>query len=94
MPHAGAFGFEVFFVVGVRGQADGELLDDFEAVAFEADDFFGVVGEQADAAQAEIAEDLGAHAVVPQVGGEAEFFVGLDGVESLFLKFVGVDFSG
>ena len=70
------------------------MLGDFEAVAFEADDFFRVVGEEFDAADAKVVEDLGAHAVVAEVGGEAEFFVGLDGVESLLLKLVGVDFRG
>ncbi len=39
-------------------------------------------------------EDLCAHAVVAEVGGEAEFFVGFDGIEALFLEFVGVDFCG
>lgn len=68
-----AFGFEVFFVVAVGFDADGDLLGDFEAVAFEADDFFGVVGEEADFVEAKIDEDLGAEAVFAEVHGEAEF---------------------
>lgn len=65
--HADALGFEVSLVVGIGGEGDGELLGDFEAVAFEADDFFGVVGHQADFPDAEVGEDLGSHAVVAEV---------------------------
>jgi hypothetical protein len=53
--HADALGFEIFLVVRICGQGNGELLDDFQAVAIETDDFLGIVGEQADAAHAEIA---------------------------------------
>ncbi len=67
MAHPGFFGFEVFLVVGIGGEGDGELLDDFESVSCEADDFFGVVGEEADAADAEVVEDLSAHSVVAEV---------------------------
>ena len=65
--HPVALGFEVFFVVGVGGEGDGDLLDDFEAVAAEADDFFRVVGEEAHFSDAEVVEDLGTHAVVAEV---------------------------
>lgn len=94
MTHLIAFGFHVFFVVRIAIDADGELFDDAEAVAFESDDFFRIVGEQTNFFQAEVGEDLGTHAVVAQVCGEAEFFVGLDGVEPCFLELVGVDFCG
>ena len=41
---------------------------------------------------AEVGEDLRAHSIVAEIGGKPQFFVGLDGVEALFLEFVGVDF--
>ncbi len=41
---------------------DGDLLDDFEAEAFEGGDVHGGIGEQADALDAEIGEDLAAEA--------------------------------
>ena len=41
---------------------DGDLLDDFEAEAFEGGDVHGRVREQADALDAEIGEDLAAEA--------------------------------
>ena len=94
MAHLIAFGFHVFFVVRVTIDADGDLFDDAEPVAFEPDDFFGIVGEQTNFFQTEVGENLSAHSVVAQVCGEAEFFVGLDGVEPGFLELVGMDFRG
>ena len=41
---------------------DGDLLDDFEAEAFEGGDVHGRVGEQTDALDAEVGEDLAAEA--------------------------------
>ena len=92
--HFGFFGLEVFFVVRVGLRGDGDLFDDFEAVAVESDNFFGVVGEEADFLEAEVDEDLGTDAVFAEVGVVAEFEVGVDGVVALFLEFVGADFSG
>ena len=80
--------------MGIGVEFEGKLLGDFEAVAVEADDFLGVVGEEADFAHPEVVEDLGAHAVVAEVGGEAEFFVGLDCIEAFLLEFVGVNLGG
>ena len=47
---------------GAFFDGDGDLLDDFEAEAFEGGDVHGGVGEQADALDAEIGEDLAAEA--------------------------------
>ena len=44
------------------GDVEGDLVGDGDAVAFEGDDFFGMVGEDADVAKAEVDEDLGADA--------------------------------
>ena len=90
----GFFGLKVFFVVGVGLGVDGNLFNDFKAVAVKPDDFFGVVGEESNFLEAEVGEDLGADAVFAEVGGVAEFEVGVDGVITLFLEFVGADFGG
>ena len=37
---------KVFFVVGIRGKPHRDLLHDFQSVAFQTDDFLGVVGQQ------------------------------------------------
>ena len=55
-------------------------LDDFEAVAFEADALDRVVGEQAHLLDAELLEDLSADAVVTFVSLVAEVKVRFDGV--------------
>ena len=47
---------------GALFDGDGDLLDDFEAEAFEGGDVHGGVGEQADALDAEVGEDLAAEA--------------------------------
>lgn len=94
MAHAGALGLEVFLVVRIGGEPDGDLFYDFEAVALEANDLFGVVGKQADFPDAEIVKHLSTHSVIAEVRAIAKFLVGLDGVESLLLKLVGVDFGG
>src|SRR5438477_8031030 len=82
----GSFRFKVFLVVRRRLGSDRQLLDDLQAEPFEADDFLRIVREQPDAAQAEVAQNLRAKAVLAQVGLEAELLVGLDGVESFFLQ--------
>ena len=39
-------------------------------------------------------QHLCSHSVVAKVGAKTQLLIGLDGVESLFLEFVGVDFCG
>ena len=50
----------------VRGarllDAQGDLVGDADAVAFEGDDFFWMIGEHANVLEAQIDEDLGADA--------------------------------
>src|SRR5262245_24189124 len=50
---------------------EGYSLFDFKSVAFEAEDFARIVGQQADALNAEISQHLGADAIVPQILFEA-----------------------
>lgn len=94
MAHAEALRFQIFLVVWVGRQADRDLGDDFQSVSFEAHDFFRVIGEELDFADAEVVEDLRTHAVVAEVRAKTEFFVGFDGVETFFLQLVSVDFRG
>ena len=94
MSHFCPLGFEVFLVVRIRGKSHRDLLHDFQSVTFQANDFLGVVGQKADFSHPQIVKHLGSHTVVPEIGGIAQLFVGFDGVESLFLKFVGLDFGG
>ena len=78
----------------VRIGTDGDALYDLQSVSLQPHDLARVVGEEADFFDSEISQDLGASAVVAEVGRKTEFLVGLDGVESLLLKLVGMDFGG
>ena len=84
-----ALGAQVGLVVRVGHVLDRDLIGDRQAVAGQAGDLLGVVGEDADRGQPEVDEDLGADPVVAQVGGQAEPEVGVDGVEALLLELVG-----
>ncbi len=83
VPELLLLGAQVVQVVLVGLDLERHALDDLEAVALDARALPRVVGDEADLPDAEIGEDLGADAVVAQVGGEAELLVGLDGVEPL-----------
>lgn len=50
-----------------------------------------IIGDEADAGEAEELEDLGGKLVGAAVGGEAELDVGFDGVEALVLQLVGAE---
>src|SRR5688500_16612660 len=64
-------------------------LGDLEAVSGESGVLAGVVGEQAQPAHSEVAEDGGADPVLALVGAEAEPLVGLDRVVPALLQLVG-----
>src|ERR1043165_7909074 len=58
VPKSSALGLEVALVVRIGLHADGNLLGDFESVAFESDNLLRIVGEQANGFEAEVHEDL------------------------------------
>src|SRR5574341_1921193 len=63
-----------------RRDFDRHALNDLEPVAFDPDDLARVIRDQADVAEAEVDENLGADPVVPKVRLEPELEVRLDGV--------------
>ena len=91
MPHLVALGFEVALEGGFGGDGGGDTLDDGDACGFERGDLLGIVGDEADAVDAELAKDGGGEFELAVVGAEAEAFVGFDGVETLVLQFVGAE---
>ena len=68
----------------------GDPLGDGDAVVLEVGDLVGVVGQQPDGRDAEVAQDLGGGAVVAGVGGQPEVEVGVDGVAAAVLELVGL----
>src|SRR5688572_522150 len=71
-----------------RVDLEGNALDDLEPVSSDRDVLGRVVRHQTHLADAEVAEDLRADAVVADVGRESEFLVGRDGVVSFVLELV------
>src|SRR6056297_3071156 len=85
-------GPQVFQVVGVGHDLERSTLDDLDPAAADPGPLAGIVGEQADLTDSEIGEDLRAHAIVAEIGREAELEVRLDRVEPLLvLELVGLD---
>ena len=88
MPHLHALGFKILRVVRIGFAPDRHLLDHLHAVAFEADDFLGIVGQETELAHAEVEENLRAESVIAQVAPETELRVRLHRIEASLLQFV------
>src|SRR5690606_38023237 len=82
---------QVALVVGVGRYLQRDPLGHLEPETGQGRDLTGVVGEQPQPADTQSDEDLSPHAVVPEVGQEAELLVRLDGVGTLVLKGVRPD---
>ena len=83
MPHLFLLGTHIILISGAAAHLNGLATDDFEPVAFQADDLAGVVGHDAEFADAQIQQDLRADAVIAEIRLEAELFVGFNGVVAL-----------
>ncbi len=71
MAHLVALGFEVALEGGFGRDGGGDALDHGDAGGFEGGDLLGVVGDEADAGDAELAEDRGGEFELAVVGAEA-----------------------
>jgi len=80
---------QIALVVAVRREDMRHALDDADAAAVERRHLLGVVGQQADAQEAQLAQHFGGREIDPLVGVEPELLVGVDGVEAGILKLVG-----
>src|SRR6185503_16894513 len=79
------FGRQIPDIPRVRLNLDRYSLDHFQPVAFDANDLSRVIRNQLDLMQAEIRENLGTDAVIPQIGLEAELEIRLHRVAALIL---------
>jgi hypothetical protein len=70
---------------------DRHLLDHFQTVTLQADNFLRVICEEPELSHAQIEKNLRAEPVIAQVSCVSEFRVGLYGVESFLLQLVSVD---
>src|SRR5450759_4394433 len=89
--HLVPLGAQVADIVVLGVHLDVLAAGDAQAVALQRHDLLRVVGHDADRRESQVGEDLGADAVVAQVGGEAQFHVGLNGVQTLLLERVGLE---
>src|SRR5678816_4882432 len=87
VPELRLFCLEIFFVVRIGFGPDRHLLDHFQTVALEPDNFFRVICEEPELSHAQIEKNLCAEPVIAQVSCVSEFRVGLYGVES-FLSLI------
>ena len=92
MPELLPLGRQVVGVVGAGVHHQRHPLLHLQAIAAEAGDLAGVVGEQPQPVDAEVGEDLCADAVVAQIRREAKPLIGFNGVEPGFLEAVGLQF--
>ncbi len=88
---ASGFGGKVGVVDAVGRERMGDALGDVDAAGGEGRHFFGVVGEEADARQVQLAEHGGGDVEIALVGFPAEGAVGVDGVEAAVLQGIGAE---
>src|SRR6266850_4202907 len=86
VPELRLFCLEIFFVVRIRFGPDRHLLDHFQTVALEPDNFLRVICEEPELSHAQIEKNLCAESVIAQVSCVSEFCVGLHRVESFLLQ--------
>lgn len=91
MTQAGLFGAHVGLAGGEGGHLEGDAFGDLDAGLGEGGQLVRVVGHEADAGEAEVAENGGGHFEAAEVGLEAEGFIGFDSVGALVLESVGTE---
>ena len=84
---------QVFRVMRVSGRANGNLLHDLQLITFQTDNLTWVVRKETDLSDAEVDQDLCTESIISEIYSISEFFVGLDSIQSFFLKFVSMDFG-
>src|SRR5215469_2426004 len=92
MPELRLFCLEIFFVVRIGFGSDRHLLDHFQTVPLQADNFLRVICEESKLSHAQIEKNLSTEAIVAQVTCISEFRVSFYGIESFLLQLIGVDF--
>ena len=91
--HLLALGLQVALVGGFGGYLGGDTLYNLDACQSECFDLFRIVGDKADLREAKLLENLSGKLELAAVGFIAKLKIGLDGVESLVLKFVSAEFG-
>src|ERR1051326_5611121 len=82
MPKLRSLGLEVLRIVRIRLGADRHLLDHFQTVSLEPDNFLPVISQEPKLPHAEVEKNLRSESVVAEIGGIAKLRVCLHGVET------------
>ena len=93
MPHFFALCLEVLRVVRIGMRPDRELFDNVQTISLEPHDFFRIICKKSDMPNPKVDQNLGSGPIFPKIHRETEFLVGFNGVQALFLEFVGPDFG-
>src|SRR5215472_5353921 len=80
-----SFCLEIFGIMRIGLGPDRYLLDHFEAVSLEPDNFLRVICQESELSHAEVEKNLRAQAVVAQVAGISQLRVGLHSIETFLL---------
>ena len=78
VPELGLFCLQIFFIVRIGFGPDGHLLNHFQAVTLQADNFLRVISQEPELSHAQVEKNLCPEAVIAQVTRVAELRVGLD----------------
>src|SRR5439155_3417200 len=92
VPQLRSLCLEIFGIMRIGLSPDRYLLDHFEAVSLEADNFLWVICQKSELPHAEVEKNLRAESVIAKIARISQLGVGLHGIETFFLQFVGVNF--
>ena len=92
MVQFGGFGIQIVLVFGVAADVQRQAFGDADAALAQGFQFFGVVGQQADAADVEIVVDVFGDGEIARIHGQVEGEIGFYGIHALVLQGVGADF--
>ena len=87
--HANLFGLQIAQIVLVWSNLDGYILDNLESVGLKSHTLHRVVCKQSHLVHTQVAQHLCSASVVALIGLESQMHVGVYGVKSFLLKFVG-----
>src|SRR5215469_13352726 len=89
-----ALRFQVFSIMGICRSFDRDLFDNFQTIAFKADNFLRVIRQEPDLFDSQVYENLCSEAVFTQIARIAELLVCFHRIQAILLKLVSVNLGG
>jgi len=86
------FGRKIEFALLFGRRDNRNLFYNLQIEAGESVDFLRVIGQKSDRRQPQVLQNLQTNTVISRVRLEAEFVIGFDGVVSLVLQLIGLEF--